>query len=174
MGLSDHQRTLTGPAPVLGDFNGVLQPEETAGIRPPLEREYTEFGDACAFLSLKDAPSTGCTYTWSGRHTNSKIDRVMVNEQWFENNFFCRTDFYLVGYIRIIRLAFQHYLIKLKGSRPHSAFLIIGLLILPSRRCLRVTGRLERRKSIIKPNYIRCCFNYSRRLKLSILMSLAI
>lgn len=81
------------PALVAGDFNCVLDPSERIGDRTLPEREYRDFVDTCAFLSLADCPSTGCFYTWTNLSRYSKIDRVLTNNAWLEKNWFCRTNF---------------------------------------------------------------------------------
>lgn len=88
---------LDTPALVGGDFNCVMDPSKRVGGRRPLEKEYTEFSDTCGFLGLQDSASTGCHFTWTDTTKYSKIDRVLINNSWLDENLFCRTNFLTRG-----------------------------------------------------------------------------
>lgn len=81
------------PLLLAGDFNCVLSEDDRIGNRPPTEYEIKDFVDTTAFLGLEDVPASGAKYTWTDGSIFSKIDRVMVNNHWFEANFLCRAEF---------------------------------------------------------------------------------
>lgn len=85
------------PAFICKDFNNVLDPSERVGKRVPVEKEFIDFVDTCAYLTLQDVPSTGCYFTWNDKFVSSKIDRTIVNSFWMEENLFCRTEFLTRG-----------------------------------------------------------------------------
>lgn len=72
---------------VLGDFNSLLQMEERLGGARVLPHELADFHRAVEECFLEDLPYSGSFYTWSNRSHNggriySKIDRVLVNQEW--------------------------------------------------------------------------------------------
>lgn len=81
------------PSILASDFNCVLNPLERVGGCIPLEREYREFTDVCTYLKFEDAPSSGCSFTWTDGTKSSKIDRVMINTAWLSSNLSCRAVF---------------------------------------------------------------------------------
>lgn len=86
---------------VFRDFNSVLDPEERLGGQIPKDREFCEFVDTIAFLGLQDAPSIGCSFTWSNGVVSSKIDRILISSTWMEANWCCNANFLLTAVIQI-------------------------------------------------------------------------
>lgn len=46
---------------------------------------------------MQDVPSTGCHFTWNSKVVSSKIDWIMVNSAWLEENLFWRSEFLTRG-----------------------------------------------------------------------------
>ncbi|XP_010668194.1 uncharacterized protein LOC104885189 [Beta vulgaris subsp. vulgaris] len=74
------------PWVVMGDFNNVLNMNETIG-QPILFNEIENFKKCVENCGLADAKMTGPLYTWSNKQHESdymatKIERVLINDQW--------------------------------------------------------------------------------------------
>ncbi|KAK4422076.1 hypothetical protein Salat_2158600 [Sesamum alatum] len=82
---------------VLGDFNYVKSSAEKQLSVPPTWYELKDFNDCCLSLGLHDAPTTGCFYTWysnsNGNPMWCKLDRVLLNNEWFEAGLHCGVHF---------------------------------------------------------------------------------
>ncbi|XP_073060321.1 uncharacterized protein [Primulina eburnea] len=70
------------PWMVLGDFNTVLSPNEKVGGLMVKNYDIRDFVDCVATLDLLDLRQVGCAFTWSNSKVCSKLDRVLVNQQW--------------------------------------------------------------------------------------------
>lgn len=84
---------LTLPWMVLGDFNCLLSPDERVNGVPPTEYQINEFVDLCSSLGLVDSVSSGIRFTWTNGRVMSKLDRVLINNEWLEAGWFCKTKF---------------------------------------------------------------------------------
>ena len=86
--LSTDQRLLGKPWAVIGDFNQVLRPEEnSAATSPNVDLQTRLFADAMSQSALVDLTFRGSSNTWWNKRRSDpiakKLDRVMVNEEWF-------------------------------------------------------------------------------------------
>jgi exonuclease III len=82
-----------GPWVILGDFNALRYPSDKVGGDPHWPSYMDDFAKCIAFNELEDLKYTGCHFTWSNKQDPShvvttKIDRVLVNEQWIKMFFF--------------------------------------------------------------------------------------
>ncbi|KZV46218.1 hypothetical protein F511_24771 [Dorcoceras hygrometricum] len=93
------QQQITLPWVVLGDFNSVLTPDEKHGGLLVTNREIRDLADCVSFLELFDTQHVGCFYTWSNNTGHSKIDRVMVNSTWLQDDLDIYTEFLPPGCI---------------------------------------------------------------------------
>lgn len=114
-------------------FNNVLSTEENKGGLQIKNYEISDFVDCVASIDLIDIKYVGCFYTWSSPRVCSKLDRVMVNNDWIGSKFMGFADFIAPGSI------FDHALslvscfeeIKLK-PKSHLNSLICGHLMINS------------------------------------------
>ncbi|KAL0430919.1 UNVERIFIED_CONTAM: Retrovirus-related Pol polyprotein from type-2 retrotransposable element R2DM [Sesamum radiatum] len=88
---------LTLPWLILEDFNCVKFTEEKQLGVMPTWYELKDFNDCCLSLGLTDAPTTGCFYTWYSNSDSNpvwcKLDRVLLNNEWFEAGLQCSAHF---------------------------------------------------------------------------------
>ncbi|KAL0322497.1 UNVERIFIED_CONTAM: hypothetical protein Sangu_1869000 [Sesamum angustifolium] len=94
-------RSLSMPWIILGDLNCVKSPAEKQLGLSSTWYELKDFADCCLALSLHDAQTTGCYYTWYSNSDNNpiwcKLDRVLQNNDWFEAGLHCTAHFNLPG-----------------------------------------------------------------------------
>ncbi|XP_058760042.1 uncharacterized protein LOC131633337 [Vicia villosa] len=80
---------ITLPWIVIGDFNNVLTSQDMIGGNRVHTTEYTDLAEMMHKQGLFEAPTRGCYYTWSNKHTAdpiySRIDRLLGNSQWFQD-----------------------------------------------------------------------------------------
>ncbi|XP_074278607.1 uncharacterized protein LOC141602200 [Silene latifolia] len=81
--------TVRDPWIVLGDFNNVLHMDEKIGL-PVKDIETIPFQHTIDTCGLRDMKSTGSFFTWNNKQPNStrvfsRIDRVLVNDEWIKN-----------------------------------------------------------------------------------------
>lgn len=74
---------------VLGDFNVVRTPREKVGGQNHLAHQLDEFNNCMYSCELDDLRFSGNLYTWFNRqeapnYISSKLDRVLVNEEWLK------------------------------------------------------------------------------------------
>ena len=85
--LHSHQQ---GPWCLIGDYNNVTKAQDRIGGKMVTEAEYTDFSDMLEQTGLAKMDSQGDYFTWSNKHVEgtiySRIDRVMANVSWFQNN----------------------------------------------------------------------------------------
>ncbi|XP_057247405.1 uncharacterized protein LOC130589827 [Beta vulgaris subsp. vulgaris] len=84
--LEDLAKDITGPWLLTGDFNCVMNVNERIGsvVR------HQEIADLCSCMNvcgMQDMVSTGCLFTWNNKQQGesrvySKLDRVMINQEW--------------------------------------------------------------------------------------------
>ena len=82
---------------LLGDFNGVLRPDERINGSLVSNYECRDLFDATSLLGLIDTSSTGGKYTWTNGSVWSKLDRVMINDGWIQAGHFSHTVFCPIG-----------------------------------------------------------------------------
>lgn len=93
-GLAKMQR----PWAVIGDFNTVLSSEERYGGLPVDQEAIQHFQACLEETDLLDVPARGMAYTWSNRRDGdarilSKLDRVLVTEEWKKEFPYIQLDF---------------------------------------------------------------------------------
>lgn len=71
------------PWRVLGDFNSIISVEERMGGNTPTSAEIEDFLACTTTLALEDDASVGNQYTLSNGTVWSKLDRVLLNPDWF-------------------------------------------------------------------------------------------
>lgn len=67
---------------VAGYFNSVLSDHEIMGAAND-RRSYSLFRECVEFCNLLDAGFQGPPYTWRRSNLRERLDRVLVNQQWF-------------------------------------------------------------------------------------------
>ncbi|XP_074267112.1 uncharacterized protein LOC141590417 [Silene latifolia] len=77
---------VSGPWLVMGDFNNVLAMDERIGSGITVA-ELKGFQECVATCGLMDAPAQGAFFTWNNKHDAgdmvfSRIDRVLINDEW--------------------------------------------------------------------------------------------
>ncbi|KAL2937824.1 LINE-1 reverse transcriptase-like protein, partial [Bienertia sinuspersici] len=85
-GLKEFYSKVDGAWVVLGDFNAPLNFDDRIG-RPVTLSKVWQFKDMVNYYQLHDLCSIGAKYTWTNKQFGearvcSKIDRVLVNEEW--------------------------------------------------------------------------------------------
>lgn len=72
---------------VIGNYNKVLTSQDRIGGNHVTINKYKELDDKMQRNGLFQAPTKGCHYTWSKKHTtgaiHSRIDKLIGNLQWF-------------------------------------------------------------------------------------------
>ncbi|XP_058192110.1 uncharacterized protein LOC131309505 [Rhododendron vialii] len=84
---------------VLGDFNAIRYPNEKFGGNTSWPPHMNEFNHCLYTLELDDLRYTGCFFTWANKQDPShfvttKLDRILVNEQWM-TTFSCSSAHFL-------------------------------------------------------------------------------
>ena len=74
---------------VFGDFNKILHPDEKLGGLDRDTRQMREFRDCLNMCGLFDLGFVGQRYTWCNgwfgeQRTKLRLDRMVVNESWWE------------------------------------------------------------------------------------------
>ncbi|XP_074278228.1 uncharacterized protein LOC141601821 [Silene latifolia] len=87
--LRSYHGRVTGPWLVGGDFNSVMASDERIGGAPVTNAETRPMVQAVQDCNLVDLSAQGAFYTWSNKHEQdtrvySRIDRVLVNEDWVD------------------------------------------------------------------------------------------
>ncbi|XP_074300891.1 uncharacterized protein LOC141632227 [Silene latifolia] len=78
--------TVVDPWIVLGYFNNLLNADEKIGL-PVKDAETVPFQNTLDFCGLQDLKSIGSFFTWNNKQPSStrvfsRIDRVLVNDEW--------------------------------------------------------------------------------------------
>lgn len=69
---------------VVGEFNNVMLVEEMEGGSTPLVQEMQPFVHCVQECGLLDMRGRGRYFTWSKNTIRSKIDKVLIKEEWVE------------------------------------------------------------------------------------------
>ncbi|PKI32708.1 hypothetical protein CRG98_046882, partial [Punica granatum] len=83
----------------MGDFNAVKGTEEVkaVGREVVIDQSMRDFSDFMNAAELIDHTSIGCYFTWSNKRQEGfqvrKIDRVLVNEKWFQGDIASTVEF---------------------------------------------------------------------------------
>ncbi|KAI8530014.1 hypothetical protein RHMOL_Rhmol11G0021000 [Rhododendron molle] len=85
-----HQSSTPHPWVVLGDFNAIRFPNEKSGGSSSWPPYMDEFNDCLFALELDDLKFSGCFFTWANKqdpahHVTTRLDMVLVNEQWMKD-----------------------------------------------------------------------------------------
>ncbi|XP_074287672.1 uncharacterized protein LOC141612823 [Silene latifolia] len=99
--LTGFRRSIKGAWVVCGDFNTVLVASERLGGYSTPE-EMDDFNACIAECGITDSPAVGSLYTWSNKQdvssrVYSKLDRVLVNKTWPDDNNEMYAHFYPEG-----------------------------------------------------------------------------
>lgn len=94
-----YEHNLSQPWLLVGDFNNVRNCEEKFNGAEVTPYEIRDFDECCLSLGILDMPSVGCFFTWTNNTVWSKIDRVMINNEWLQAGQFCQANFLPPGCI---------------------------------------------------------------------------
>ncbi|XP_074283310.1 uncharacterized protein LOC141607861 [Silene latifolia] len=99
--LGAYNRSLKGPWVICGDFNTVLVPSERLGGNSTFE-EMDDFQRCVADCGVTDCSAIGSYYTWSNKQEPSsrvfsRLDRMLVNSSWLQDNASAYAHFYPEG-----------------------------------------------------------------------------
>ncbi|XP_074315394.1 uncharacterized protein LOC141651588 [Silene latifolia] len=99
--LGAYSRSLKGPWVICGDFNTVLVPFERLGGNSTFE-EMDDFQRCVAFCGVTDCSAIGSYYTWTNKQDSysrvfSRLDRMLVNSSWLQDNGSVYAHFYTEG-----------------------------------------------------------------------------
>ncbi|GAB2281429.1 hypothetical protein Dimus_039469 [Dionaea muscipula] len=68
---------------LIRDFNCVSDPSERMNGAPVHHHEIADFAQFKHDAGMIDIPSQGPWFTWTNNHTWCKLDRALVNQEWF-------------------------------------------------------------------------------------------
>ncbi|XP_074306340.1 uncharacterized protein LOC141641582 [Silene latifolia] len=85
--IRDYHRGINGPWVVCGDFNAILDFNERIGGAPVSYADVLPLAQVTQDCNLADLKATGAFFTWNNKHETgdkvySRIDRVMINDDW--------------------------------------------------------------------------------------------
>ncbi|XP_074301287.1 uncharacterized protein LOC141632661 [Silene latifolia] len=100
--VSTYSANITGPWLLCGDCNCVLTPTEILGGQTTIE-EMEDFQACVDHCALLDSPATGSFYTWNKKQdpstrVYSRLDRVLVNQEWLQARPDAYANFFNEGY----------------------------------------------------------------------------
>ncbi|XP_057965498.1 uncharacterized protein LOC131156065 [Malania oleifera] len=87
----------SGPWPLMGDFNCVLDAKEKRNGIHPLDYKVKDFRDYLNEAGLCDLNSIGSFLTWSNGRVWCKLDRVIVNQGWLMEDWNAQARFQFPG-----------------------------------------------------------------------------
>ncbi|KAJ8430000.1 hypothetical protein Cgig2_033925 [Carnegiea gigantea] len=87
--ISIHMSTPWG---VMGDFNSVLHPNERLGGNAIEEGDIRDFAKCLLRSELHELKSTGAFFSWNNKKVWSRLDRMLVNDLWYELNDFSHLE----------------------------------------------------------------------------------
>ena len=81
-----HQLSLsiTGAWSILGDFNTILSKNERIGGNEVTDHEIQELSNFMLNCEVQELTSSGAFFTWTNKTIWSKLDRVFINNLWYE------------------------------------------------------------------------------------------
>ncbi|XP_074276997.1 uncharacterized protein LOC141600652 [Silene latifolia] len=99
--LCSFQKQIHGAWVICGDFNTVLVPSERLGGNSSIE-EMEDFKNCVDECEVADCPASGSYYTWNNKQevqarVYSRLDRVLVNHNWLNDNGSVYAHFYCEG-----------------------------------------------------------------------------
>ncbi|XP_074299016.1 uncharacterized protein LOC141630021 [Silene latifolia] len=99
--LSLFKRQIHGVWVICGDFNTVLVPSERLGGNSTTE-EMEDLKNCVDDCGVADCPASGSYYIWNNKQevqtrVYSRLDRVLVNYEWFNENVNLYAHFYCEG-----------------------------------------------------------------------------
>ncbi|XP_074277345.1 uncharacterized protein LOC141600981 [Silene latifolia] len=100
--VSTYAAGIAGPWLLCGDFNCVLTLTERLGGQTNIE-EMEDFQSCIDHCTLIDSPTAGSLYTWNNKQdpstrVYSRLDRVLVNQEWLQARPDAYANFYNEGY----------------------------------------------------------------------------
>ncbi|XP_074320087.1 uncharacterized protein LOC141656897 [Silene latifolia] len=99
--LSALNRSFKGPWVICGSFNTVLVPSERLGGQSTFE-EMDDFQQCVNECGVSDCSAIGSFYTWTNKQEPasrvfSRLDRMLVNDEWLKDNSLAYAHFYSEG-----------------------------------------------------------------------------
>ncbi|XP_020252332.1 uncharacterized protein LOC109829702 [Asparagus officinalis] len=93
---------INGPWLLAGDFNSILSGEEKLGGAPISDTDTCDFQEFISSSHLKHLKSTCCYFTWCNKQDVdtriwSRLDRVLVNDDWIHNYTSSQVEFLLLN-----------------------------------------------------------------------------
>ncbi|XP_074266756.1 uncharacterized protein LOC141590039 [Silene latifolia] len=90
-----------GPWVICGDFNTVLVPSERLGGKSTFE-EMDDFQQCVNECGVTDCSAIGSFFTWTNKQEPasrvfSRLDRLLVNDEWLKDNPLAYAHFYYEG-----------------------------------------------------------------------------
>ncbi|XP_074297834.1 uncharacterized protein LOC141628615 [Silene latifolia] len=85
--IREYHMGINGPWMVCGDFNAILDYNERIGGAPVSYADVLPLAQVAQDCNLVDLKATGAFFTWNNKHeigdkVYSRIDRVMINDDW--------------------------------------------------------------------------------------------
>ncbi|OIT21135.1 hypothetical protein A4A49_35599 [Nicotiana attenuata] len=85
--LRNMSNRVNGPWSILGDFNIIMAPEEKKGGTPHVLSKSADFISCMDDCGMTDLGYTGNPFTWCNgsrgrRRISTRLDRVLINEDW--------------------------------------------------------------------------------------------
>ncbi|XP_057980117.1 uncharacterized protein LOC131165952 [Malania oleifera] len=93
MDIIQTRNVYTGPWMLMGDFNCVWNNEEKRNGVLVSMYDMKDISECFDIAGLTDLKSSRCFLTWSNGRVWCKLDRVMVNQGWFMNDWNAQVNF---------------------------------------------------------------------------------
>ncbi|KAG9133271.1 hypothetical protein Leryth_023518 [Lithospermum erythrorhizon] len=74
--------SISEPWVILGDFNCYASPLDKHGGNKLSAYDVKDLKNCMDSIGLVDAPSSGLRFTWSFKNLLTKLDRVLMNQEW--------------------------------------------------------------------------------------------
>ena len=75
------------------DFNSVLRPNERLGGNVIEEGDARDFAKCLLRSELQELKSTWAFFLWNNKKVWSRLDRMLVNDLWYELNDFSHLEY---------------------------------------------------------------------------------